>query len=415
MHSASPSLSERMLLFLVGAAQFCLIVDMVMVMPLAPDLAIALGVDMGKAGWIGGIYTLAAALSGIIGAVFLDRFDRKHALLITLGGAAFMTLLCGFAWDFSSLMATRFLTGVFGGACTPVCYAIVADCVPPARRGQAMGKVIGAFSVASVVGIPLGLEFAHWFDWRAPFFANAAMAVPILALAFYTLPTMRGHLGGGAAVQGFNSLVHIIKNPLHIVSFLLVGIGMFSSFLLIPNLAAYVQYNLGLPRSYMGELYMAGGAVTFFSLRFVGKLLDRTQATPISFAVCLLQMAVFYASFIASPALLSAMMIYVLFMVAASSRNVCSQTVTSKIPPPHQRAGFMAVSGCISQLFAAFGAFCSSLILTEAPDKSLIGIDTITWLAIAATCIVPFLMWWVEKQARRQKAPVLPPAPPEVS
>src|ERR1700723_2171713 len=88
--SAVPS--ERSLIFFVGAIQFVNILDFMMVMPLGPDFARALNIPASQIGLIGGAYTFAAAISGLIAALFLDQFARKRALLFFLFGLMSMTL-----------------------------------------------------------------------------------------------------------------------------------------------------------------------------------------------------------------------------------------------------------------------------------------------------------------------------------
>ena len=66
---------------------------------------------------------------------------------------------------------------------------------PPARRGRAMGAVMGAFSVASVLGVPLGLRLARLGGWRLPFLAVAALGVVVGVLgAAARCRRMRGHI-----------------------------------------------------------------------------------------------------------------------------------------------------------------------------------------------------------------------------
>jgi MFS family permease len=78
--------SEGWIVFLVGAVQFINIWDFVMVMPLGPDFAGALGIPLSHLGLLGGAYTAAAALAGIAGSTFLDRFDRRPALAVAMTG-----------------------------------------------------------------------------------------------------------------------------------------------------------------------------------------------------------------------------------------------------------------------------------------------------------------------------------------
>src|SRR5208282_5088943 len=102
--SLYPDISERSILFLVGAVQFVNILDFMMVMPLGPDFAPKLGIPTNDLGWIGGSYTAAAAFAGVTGSLFIDKLDRKVALLAALLGLILATAFGGFAWDFNSLL-----------------------------------------------------------------------------------------------------------------------------------------------------------------------------------------------------------------------------------------------------------------------------------------------------------------------
>ena len=103
--------SEGWMVFLVGAVQFVNIWDFVMVMPLGPDFARALDIPISRLGLLGGAYTAAAAVAGILGSTFLDRFDRRPALSIAMTGLVLGTLAGGLAWSFPTLLAARFLAG----------------------------------------------------------------------------------------------------------------------------------------------------------------------------------------------------------------------------------------------------------------------------------------------------------------
>src|SRR2546423_1646114 len=82
--------------------------------------------------------------------------------------------------------------GQFGGPATSIASSIIADVVPQERRGSAMGMVMAAFSVASVLGVPAGLELARHFGWRAPFFAVGGLGALIAISAVFFLPPLRG-------------------------------------------------------------------------------------------------------------------------------------------------------------------------------------------------------------------------------
>src|SRR5437899_12954266 len=103
--------SERSIVFCVGAVQFVNILDFMIVMPLGPDFARALGIPLSHLGYIGGSYTAAACVSGLAGAFFLDRFDRKKALGVAMIGLAVGTLAGAFARGIGTLMLARVVAG----------------------------------------------------------------------------------------------------------------------------------------------------------------------------------------------------------------------------------------------------------------------------------------------------------------
>ncbi|HXN55672.1 MAG TPA: MFS transporter, partial [Myxococcales bacterium] len=158
-------------MLLVAAVQFVNILDFVMVMPMGPDFAAALGIPLSHLGYVGGAYTAAAATSGLICAGFVDRFDRRRALAVAMLGLVAGTALGGLATGMGTLLCARVVAGSFGGPATSIAFSIVADVVPVERRGRAMGVVMGAFSVAQVLGVFGGLVLAEHLGWRAPFLA----------------------------------------------------------------------------------------------------------------------------------------------------------------------------------------------------------------------------------------------------
>jgi len=120
------AMSERKLVFLIGSVQLILTLDFTMVLPLGPDFAKALDIPTSQLGMVGASYTAAAAVVGIAGAFFLDRFDRRRALTVALTGLVLGTAAGGFATGFASMVAARVVAGVFGGIAETLAYTIVS-------------------------------------------------------------------------------------------------------------------------------------------------------------------------------------------------------------------------------------------------------------------------------------------------
>ena len=399
------------MVLLVAAVQFINILDFVMVMPMGPDFAAALGIPTSKLGLIGGSYTAAAAVSGLAGSFFLDRFDRRLALGVAMSGLVVGTALGGLATGLHSLMAARVLAGAFGGPATSLSFSIIADVVPAQRRGTAMGVVMGAFSVASVLGVPAGLELARHLGWRAPFFGVAALGALVALSAVFLLPSLRGHLGEHKKEV---SLAHLLRQRNVLLSWLMTFLIMAAGFIVIPNISAYVQVNLGYPRARLGLLYLYGGVVSLFSTQIAGRLVDRFGSFRVGTAGTALLCFVLLGGFVLAPPLFPVPLIFVLFMLAMSFRNVAYNTLTSRVPAPSERARFMSIQSAVQHFASAAGAFASSQMLSESPAGALQGMDRVGLVSIALTLTIPFLLSAVEAQVRRREAVPVPTLAPEL-
>jgi predicted MFS family arabinose efflux permease len=396
-----PALSETKLLFILGAIQFVNVLDFMMVMPLGPDFALALGIPTSKIGLVGGSYTASAAVAGLASAMFLDRFDRKRALAVALLGLVLATAAGGFAQGLPSLLLARVVAGAFGGPATSLSLAIIADVIPAQRRGRAMGAVMGAFSVASVLGVPAGLELSRLGGFRLPFFAVAGLGAVVACLAVAALPPLTGHLLARPSVAGSSDL---LKRPAVWLSLSATAVAMMGNFAIIPNLAAYWQFNRGYPREHLGLLYLAGGIFTFGTMRLSGRLVDRHGPTLVAWAGTLLFLITLIVGFVHPVLSIPVIVVAVSFMVTGTFRVIPMQTLSSRVPEPSERARFMSTQSAVQHLASALGATLASVILSEEPSGKLVGMEQVALFTGGLALLLPVLLYFVEHDVLRREA-----------
>jgi predicted MFS family arabinose efflux permease len=398
-------LSESRLLFLLGAVQFINVVDFVMVLPLGPDFARALGIPVHLLGLVAGSYTAAAALAGLVAATFLDRFDRRRALLFTMLGLVAGTAAGGLATGLYSMLLSRVLAGVFGGPATSVAMSILTDAIPPERRGRAIGKVMGAFAVASVIGVPVGLELAQFGGWQLPFFVISALGVVVALGVAGAMPPMRGHLRapaiGAAPARGLREFA---RDRAVLLALTGTAVAMVGSFSIISNLSAFVQFNLGYPRERLGVLYMAGGCVSFFSMRLAGRAVDRWGAPRVVASGTALVVTVIGLAFLPERSIIPVIAIFVGFMLANSTRIVALNALSSRVPPPADRARFMSLQSAVQHLAISAGAGLSSWVLHERSDHHIEGMPVLAIFAITMSCALPIVVALLHRRVREREA-----------
>ncbi|MFV3077947.1 MFS transporter [Niveispirillum fermenti] len=383
------------------AVQFVSVLSFMVVMPLGPDYALDLGIDASRVGWVLASYTISSAVIGLMAATVLDRFDRRPALGLCMIGLVLCNVAAAFAVDLWTLMAARALAGLFGGPAGALSVAIVADNVPPERRGKAMGMVMGALSISAVLGVPVALELSHLFGWRVPFLAVAGLGLVIIVAAVRLLGPQRLHMTGPPITlsEAPAHLWRIARGPLPTLAFALSFIAIVPSFMLITNMAVFVQFNLGFPREQLGMLYMVGGVLSFFGMRATGSLVDRYGSTPVTTGTALgLSMLIWLLYYDWQWAALPIIALVPGFMIFNSARMVAQSAAISKVPAPADRAGFMALVQSVTQIAGGSAALLASAVLDTGPQGELRHMEVVALVALGVTLLAPPLIWALERR-----------------
>ena len=152
-----------------------------------PDITAGLAITQDQMSWVATAYMLANVIA-IPSAAWLGSLLSKR-ILFGLGVAVFMvgSVLCGVAWDFSSLIAFRVLQGLGAGVIMPTAQSLLFEVFPPDKRGMAMG----IFGLGAIMGPALGPTVGGYlvqlFGWRSIFFINLPFGLVSLVL-LGTLP-----------------------------------------------------------------------------------------------------------------------------------------------------------------------------------------------------------------------------------
>ncbi len=395
------------MVLLVALVQLVNVLDFVMVMPLGQMFADALDIPEARLGLVGGSYTLAAAVSGLISSRFLDRFDRRRALTVAMLGLVVATAAGGLAQGLDSMMAARIVAGAFGGPATSLSMAIVADVVPGERRGRAMGVVMAAFSVASVIGIPAGIAAAEAGSWRTPFFALAVLGLGVTVYAAGALPPLRLHLEGPRSPR--TRLTAFLRRPEILMALAAVAAMTISIFMVVPYVRTFLENNHGFPSTSIKYLYLAGGIASFGVVRASGVAVDRFGATPVAILGTVLVSLCLVVGFLPDQPIVPVVVVFTTFMCTASLRGLPVSTLTSRLPAPHERAQYMSLQSAVQHLASSVGAIGASQILATGPGGRLLHMDVLVFLSVGCGAALPVLLWRIERHVRARPSPV--PAP----
>jgi predicted MFS family arabinose efflux permease len=326
----------------------------------------AFAISDAKFGLLVSAYTFAAGASGLLASLYIDRFERRRLLLILYVLFAVATLACGLAPTYETLMSARIAAGLFGGILSAMIQTIVADVVPFARRGKAMGVIMTSFSVSTVMGVPLGLYVAANSDWHTPFFGIAGISFVLAVAGWYVIPTLQGHLHARGETGPLQGIAQVLRDSNHLRAFLFSFCMIFAGFSIIPYITIYMQINAGLTPSDIPVIYLAGGAATLFSAQIIGKLSDRIgklKMLQIIAGVAVLPMALITVT--AGLSMTVILVITTFFFVFVSGRMIPGMALVSAAGNPKNRGTFMTLNSSMQSAAMGLAALVGGMVISR--------------------------------------------------
>jgi len=191
------SQSRWYIVTILALATFLSYLDRGVIAVVVPSLKADLNLSDLQISLLQGIsFSLFFALAGIPMGTLADRVSRRNLIVVGLGLWSLMTMLCGFAGNFTMLFIARMGVGVGEAALIPAAASMIADLFAPSQRGRPMSAIVAAQSLgaagASLLGgmllvylastSPITLPFVgEAADWRTTFIAFG-LPGPIVAL-----------------------------------------------------------------------------------------------------------------------------------------------------------------------------------------------------------------------------------------
>ncbi|MGA0556885.1 MFS transporter [Larkinella sp. VNQ87] len=387
------SRQEKLLLFILACVNFTHVVDFIIMMPMGPQLMRYFHLNPQEFSFIVSAYSLSAGISGFLAAFFVDRFDRKKVVLTAYIGFVVGTIACGLAPTFGWLVVARTAAGLFGGVLGAQVFSIVADVVPYERRAQAMSIISTAFSVASVVGVPMGLYLATEISWHAPFLAIGGLGLLVTGLIIRYVPRLDGHLQrGGTKFNPLDVITSILRSPNQLRALWLTTTIMLGHFSIIPLLSTYLVANVGLGESNLYLIYLVGGLVTIFTAPLVGRLADQRGKYPVFVVFALLSMIPMFLLTSMQPSSLTYILsVNAFFFIFSNARFIPVQAMVSAVVEPQRRGGFMSMNSSVQLLGQALATYGAGLLITKTESGALIHYSWVGYLAMAIIFVSIFI------------------------
>ena len=393
MHPKLSEQHERYFLLTLAGIQFSHILDFMIMMPLGPMLMATFGIGTHEFGLLVASYSFSAAISGILAATFVDRFERRRLLLMVFALFGLATLACGLAPGYATLVIARGFAGAFGGIMGALVQTMVADVIPYSRRAKASGTVSVAFSISTVAGVPLSLWMANHFQWRTPFIFIAILTMLLIFVGLRFLPEMRHHLSAEKRAHPFSAIFTVLRDPNHLRALLFSSLIIFSGFMVIPYITIYSVGNVGISLHDIPLVYLAGGTATLFTARRIGHWADlRGKAKVYRIVAASAMLPLIVITHIGAVPLWAWVICTTAFFVLVSGRLIPAMAIISSAAQFKLRGTFMSLNGTVQSLAMGLATTLAGFMITQNSAGKIVGYSMVGYVAVAANLLA---IWFV--------------------
>lgn len=249
--------------FMLGMSEFIMV-------GILPDIAAGLKVSEVTVGNLVSLFALVYAPVTPLGSALSARFPRFATHLTLVGVFLLGNVLCAFAPNYGVLVIARILIAFVSGTLVAIAMTYAPDVTTERYRTKFIAWVFSGFSIASVVGVPVGTWVANVFGWRWAFHLVNVLTVVLIVLMVIVLPR-NSHI----VKIGFLPQFRLFFDRRIQLGVLDVVFGAAASYVFYTYLTPIMRDEVHVPERYLSVGLVIFGAACLWSNLYGGKLADR--------------------------------------------------------------------------------------------------------------------------------------------
>src|ERR1700712_4536447 len=171
----------------IGGMQLLATMDSTVAIVALPKIQDELGLSDAGRSWVITAYVLTFGGLMLLGGRLGDTIGRKRTFIVGVALFTIASILCGVAWDETTLVIARLAQGVGAAIASPTGLALIATTFPKGPARNTATAVFAAMTgVGSVMGLVVGGALTE-VSWRWAFLVNVPIGLVMIYLARTTL------------------------------------------------------------------------------------------------------------------------------------------------------------------------------------------------------------------------------------
>lgn len=250
--------------FALGFAEF-------IVIGITPDIAEIYQIPLSDAGNLVGYFAVAYAVSTPIIVLSTGRFRRFPLFVIFLIVFNVGNILAILAPSYEVLMLARICTAIVSGVTLSAVMTFINDIIPQEQAPRIISFVYAGFSVASVLGTPIGTLLSDAFGIKSAFVAVEAVALLVTVLLLISVPRS----GSTDVSSSVREQLVILKDRRIILVLVMKAFGMAATYVFYVYVTPILEDSVGLSVWMVSLVLFFYGGATIVSNLGSGSLAQR--------------------------------------------------------------------------------------------------------------------------------------------
>ena len=249
--------------FMLGMSEF-------IVVGILPGIAADLKISEVTVGNLVSLFAFVYAPVTPLGSALSARFPRFATHLTLIGIFLAGNILCAFAPNYAVLVVARIMIALVSGTLVAVAMTYAPDVTTDRFRTKFIAWVFSGFSIASVVGVPVGTWVANTFGWRWAFHMINVLTIMLIVGMVVALPR-----NSYIVKIGFLPQFRLFFDRRIQLGVLDVVCGAAASYVFYTYLTPIMRDEVHVPEQYLSVGLVIFGAACLWSNLYGGKLADR--------------------------------------------------------------------------------------------------------------------------------------------
>ncbi|MEB2300513.1 MFS transporter [Lysinibacillus xylanilyticus] len=266
MHPAELSKRHWLLILTLTLLTFVLGTSEFVIVGILTDISSSLQMTNAKAGTLVSAFAITFAIATPLVMAATSHFPKRKWMLFLIGTFIVLNALCVISTSYIMLLTLRILTAIVTGVLISLAMIVASETMPIKKRGLAISFVFGGFTLANVVGVPIGIIIAERYGWNATFMLTTFLGGLAFLASFFVLPNKLSQIRSSIRDQ-----FSLMTKPRILMAFFIPALGFGATYAVFTYLVPILK-EMGAPNNSISLILFGYGFISIFSNILAGKI-----------------------------------------------------------------------------------------------------------------------------------------------